>query len=409
MDVENYPAMFRTYVARGLRAVMDGFDADAEQLDETTRDRGLHLLSYGLRLDEAWEDARDLALTLAPHLERQGYRHAWIETLEQAQRQAEAQGDDRGAAQIHVQLGRLHFLLGDYATAEVHLLRAQQFAAAAGDHHIQALALERLGHCAFERYDLDAAQMHARASLSLVAPDSTIAASNELLIALVMLRQGAFDQSIEQFHKVLAISQAHGQRQQAASAFRHLGLAYLYTERYDLAVDVLLEAVRIFGETQDIYAEAATRMYLGIAHWYRGEYAEALAAYAPCEVIFQQVAGRMNLARLYNNQGLVYREMGEFERACACFDKSIELARSEYDYLETANVLDSLAGLRLRAGDAVGAITAWQEALAELAHLPETPLYLHSVIRERMQAAQQSLQAAGSPAPGNQPPSLDSN
>ena len=88
MDVENYPALFRTYVARGLRAVMDDFDADAEQLDETTRERGLHLLSYGLRLDDAWDDAIDLALTLAPHLERQGYRQAWMAVLTQALEQA---------------------------------------------------------------------------------------------------------------------------------------------------------------------------------------------------------------------------------------------------------------------------------------------------------------------------------
>ncbi|MCB0057789.1 MAG: hypothetical protein KDE45_12205, partial [Caldilineaceae bacterium] len=70
------------------------------------------------------------------------------------------------------------------------------------------------------------------------------------------------------------------------------------------------------------------------------------------------------------------------------FERSIAVARAEQDCYETANALDSLAGLHLRTGDTAAALAAWQAALDELAQLPEIPGHLHSVIRDRMVATQ---------------------
>jgi len=402
-DHHTYPAMFRAYVARGLRMVLDNLDAEMERLDDAQRERGLHLLSYGMRLDDAWDDTRDLTLALAPHLERQGYRHAWIEMLGQALKQAVTQGDDCGAAQICLRLGRLHILLGDYATADAYLMQMRQLAVAVGDQRTQAVALERLGHCAFERSDLVAASAYAEASLALVPLDDTVAASNWHLLGMVALREGNVEKSIEDLQRALAINRNYGRRQGVMIALRELGVAYWHGKHFDLAVSVLAETVELSIELGDRFGEALARMNLGIAYWYQGEYTQALAAYSPCETVFRQIAGRSYLARLYNNQGLAYRELNEVERARECFDSSLELALCEQDYLEAANVLDSLAGLRLRMGDAAGAISAWQMALTELAHLPEPPRYLHNLIHERMKIAQPIAQAGGFPAPESHP------
>src|SRR5690606_23622133 len=126
-----------------------------------------HLLSYGLRLDETWDDTRDLALALAPHLERQGYRAAWMDVLAQALANAERQGDDAAAAQLHLRLGRLHILTGAYDEADAHLALARRMANTVGDQQTEAAALERLGHGAFERTDLEMAQRYAEAALAL--------------------------------------------------------------------------------------------------------------------------------------------------------------------------------------------------------------------------------------------------
>ena len=145
----------------------------------------------------------------------------------------------------------------------------------------------------------------------------------------------------------------------------------------------------LFVSLRSLFGEAVARMNLGIAYWYRGEYAQAMAAFDPCELMFEQLGARIYLARLYNNRGLVAREMGEVARARELFERSIAVARAEQDFYETANALDSLAGLHLRTGDTPAALAAWQAALDELAQLPEMPGHLHSVIRDRMAAAQQ--------------------
>lgn len=391
---DNYPAIFRLYVARGLRATLDAFDAATDQLDEAQRERGLHLLSYGLRLDDAWGDARDLTLTLAPHLERQGYRQAWMAVLTQALAQANGRGDTAAAAQLHLRLGRLCVLLGEHAAAVDHLTQAQQLAVAAGDRATQAQTLERLGQNAFERSDLDAAQHNAEAALALAPPDDATAFHARHLLAWVAVRRGALHDGIALLEQVLAWHRRQGGRQAVAAALRDLGAAYTVAQRYDQAVGALDEAIALFVALENRFGEAVARMNLGVAHWYRKEYVQALAAFAPCDASFERVGARIYLARLYNNRGLVYSELGEHARARAFFDQSIAVARAEQDFYETANALDSLAGLHRRTGDDAAALATWQAALDELARLPAPPDYLLNLIQERMAAVREEGRVA---------------
>lgn len=383
---EAYPALFRQYVARALRATLDTFDCAADRLDEVQRERGLHLLSYGLRLDDAWRDVRALTLILAPHLERQGYRQAWMAVLAQALVQATTQGDDAAAARLHLLLGRLHILLGEHAAAAEHLAQAVRLATAQGDRTTQAHALERLGYNAFERSDLDSAQLYAEEALALAEPDTWLAANIRHLLAWVAVRRGAVSEGIELLQQVLCWHRQEGKRQALAAALRDLGGVYLHLQQYDQAVAPLLEAIDLFVALGNRFGEAVARMNLGVAHWYRGDYAQALTAFAPCDAIFAQVDARIYLARLYNNRGLVYCELGEDVRAATFFKQSIDIARELQDFYEVANALDSLAGLHQRTGDVAAALATWQAALDELARLPTPPQYLFNMIQERMAA-----------------------
>lgn len=392
----DYPALFRTYVVRGLRTTLESFDGVVDQLDEARRDRGLHLVSYGLRLDDAWAETLGVALALAPHLERQGYRETWMDLLVQALANAERQGDPAAAAQVHLRLGRLYILMGEYDTADEHLTQARQLAELTGDRETQAQALERLGLNAFDCSKLDAAQSYAEAALALAltVPDAATAIHARHLLAWVAVRRGAMSEGIAQLDHVLEWHRRQGGRQALAAALRDLGAAYFFAGRYEQAVTALDEAITLFVALKNRFGEAVARMNLGIAHWYRKDYAQALAAYAPCDTIFEQVGARIYLARLYNNRGLVYRELGESGRATAFFDQSIALARAVQDFYEVANALDSLAGLHLRTGDIAAALATWQAALDELALLPVTPGYLYGSIQEQMAAAQRAAGGA---------------
>lgn len=383
---DDYPALFRHYVARGLRATLAAFGAATDQLDEAQRERGLHLLSYGLRLDDAWSDIRDLTLTLAPHLERQGYRQAWMTVLTQALAQANNRGDTAASAQLHLRLGRLHILLGEHAAAVDHLTQAQKLAVAAGDCATQAHALERLGYSAFERSDLDAAQHYAEAALALTTPDDLTAIHVRHLLAWMAVRRGALSKGVDLLQHVVAWHRRQGQCQALAAALRDLGGVYLYMQQYEQAIAPLHEAIDLFIALGNHFGEAVARMNLGVAHWYRSDYAQALAAFAACDAIFAQVGARIYLARLYNNRGLVYCELGEYTRATTFFKQSIDIARELRDFYEVANALDSLAGLHQRTGDIAAARAMWQAALDELAHLPTPPQYLFDLIQERMAA-----------------------
>src|SRR5690606_19036196 len=202
---------------------------------------------------------------------------------------------------------------------------------------------------------------------------SNVAANGRHLLAWVALRRGDRATAIAHLRQVATLSRAPGRQHWLAAALRDLGAAYLYSEEYTLAISTLAEATELFVALRSLFGEAAARMNLGIAYWYRGEYAQAMAAFDPCELMFEQLGARIYLARLYNNRGLVALEVGEVARARELFDRSIAVARAERDFYETANALDSLAGLHLRTGDTAAALAAWQAALDELAQLPEMP------------------------------------
>ena len=210
------------------------------------------------------------------------------------------------------------------------------------------------------------------------------------------MRRGALNEGIAQLEHVLVWHRQRGTRHAVASALRDLGTVNLYAGRCDQAIASLEEAITLFVALENRFGEAVARMSLGVAHWYRKEYAQALAAFAPCDAIFERVGANIYLARIYNNRGLVYRELGEHARARTFIDQSIVVARAEQDFYETANALDSLAGLHQRMGDIAAALAAWQAALDELARLPALPEYLSNLIQQRMEAARK---AADSGAP----------
>ena len=383
---DGYPLLFRQMLARSVAAALAAFDSAAPRLTAADRERSLHVLSLALDLDEAWAPARDLTLTIAPLMETQGYRHAWIDYLEKGLAQAQKQVDHKAQARFHLLLARLYQFMDDAVASDRHLTASRTLAEQTGAQDVLVGVLDRLAVAAANRSEFSQARSFAEQVLAMLGPDDPVGATAHHILGLLALRQARWDDAIAEYMRVYALRQQQQIPRFLAQALRDLAFAHRHAGNYELAITHYQSALAILAESGDTYEYAVAQSDLGIVYWYTGDYATALASFKAVEPIFTKTGSLLSLARVYNNVGLVYRELGQVNPAREAFANSLALAQQIGHHYEVANVLDSLAGMHRQQGDLHAAIATWDAALASLERLPERPQHLYSVIVGRRQA-----------------------
>ncbi len=375
---------FVAAIVRAAQIALADLRTTETHLPDEARNRCLHTLSFALRLPSIWPLTRELLLALTPWLIMQGMYGECAAILEQGILWAQEKDDMAASARLGLHLGQVEVLRGNYTSAGAQLESAATLAAAMGDTQTQATCLYRLAWSAVQRSLLPEAEQLAQQALGLLAQDDPTTDLCHAALGSVALRRGEWEAAIAYYRRSLAGRRVKGGPAHVAPGLRDLGNAYMMAGRYAVAVEVMQEAINLFGQTGGIFEQAAVRMNLGVVHWYQGEYHEALACYAACEPVFRRLSMVGSLGQLYNNQGLAYQELGRFEDAERAFAQAIELLHRANDVIEIANTLDSLSGLYLRLGHTEQAISLLHEALRQLAQLPEKPGHLHRQIVDRL-------------------------
>lgn len=112
---------------------------------------------------------------------------------------------------------------------------------------------------------------------------------------------------------------------------------------YELARHFYQECVNISSETEIEGARA--RVGLGTLLMYIGEY-EGSAMYLENAVIVLQSSGQLEtLPMAFNNLGVTYKDMGEFDKAAAAFERSVEAGRRVFHDFAVLYALSNLSDL----------------------------------------------------------------
>jgi len=391
-DSTHYPARFVDNIVRALRAALAAIDDDAtalgpSRLADDVRDRGLHALSYGLRLPEAWPEVRDLMLKLARPLEGQGYRRDWMELLARGIEIAQANGDVRACIQLRLNVGRLQTLLGQYEKSEQSLGHSLTLAECAGDTPLLVDVRNRLAELALHRCRVGEARRIAEGTLAMFPAADPLCTSSYRTLGHVTLRGGDLQGAATYYLTALNLAIAQqGEELTIAQILRDIGTAYIFMSRMDEALALLGRSQQIAIERGDQLEIAILQMVYGIYHWRRSEYDEAVACYDRAAPAFLTCGNLAWLARNNNNRGLLLQAMGEHARAEAVIRMSIEQARTVGDAFEAANALDTLAVFCVQHGRLDEARITWADALSTIRQLPEPPHSLLQSILHRLAA-----------------------
>lgn len=388
----DYPALFRQYVVRSVTATRSAMAARPGALTDELRDQALHVLSFALKLAEAWPATRELLLLLAPKMEQAGYRDDWIPYLERGVALSQAQDDRRAEGELCLYLGELLRLRSKFELARQWLNTSIATFTALGENQGQARALNQLAYVAWQQHHYQEAEELAQTALTLLDEADPERATCFSRLGLVAIDRQLWEEA-ERYHRdALQIRQAQGDQRKSSWSLQNLGIVLRSQRKYVDATDCYQQAIAILGDIQDSANCAIAQMNLGIVYWLAGQPTKALEMHTSAECILGKLHDMHNLAAVLNNKGLSYLALQDWTQAERTFLSAISLFQQINDINSRLNALDGLGLVYLGQNkyDKAGAI--FQSALDELQQIAGTPMYdyLVTVLPSHLAQARES-------------------
>lgn len=154
-------------------------------------------------------------------------------------------------------------------------------------------------------------------------------------LSLNKLDQGKTREAAEYLEQSYSLSMTHFPRDTAflLQYYHHKGLIAEADGEYHTALETYHKALTLIGDSGRFPSwEARIRAGLGELYSARGEYPEAIKAFARAEELYHrnQLNHQQTLSRIYNNRGIAHKQNGQYAEALKFYRKSLSLDRKRY-------------------------------------------------------------------------------
>jgi tetratricopeptide (TPR) repeat protein len=365
---------FAASIIRGVGGLLGIIPATANHLpDPETYALALHLLDFALDLDDAWPQARELLLRLAPQAEQAGHRDDWRPYLERAIAASPRWHDSLAAGEFAFYLGQLHELRARFVEAQAAFAQSAALFAGLQRPQEEARAIGRSAYIARLQRHFDEAEKLAAQAERLAPNHRPTQAACHLTLGTVAFDRRDWEVAVKHLHQALALWEAEDDKRMVALSLRNLGPALHMQKRYAEAVACYARALALFRETPDPVNQAVTQMNLGIVHSLQGESREALALYAKAEPVLRRVEDSLRLASLLTNQAIEYRNLARWDEAEWCCRQAVVAWETLGNLRSTLNALDALIYILRGQGRLAEAEATLHTALARLQEMESGP------------------------------------
>ncbi len=255
--------------------------------------------------------------------------------------------NNRIKAQLHSQVGRLFFSVGDYNQALQHYQLTQRLAEQLQDLYLQGLAFNDLGSIYHVQMHLDEAETSYKCSLKKFDEDDHQLAVAVALTNLgdVYLQQGKFGEAEENYRRGLAIFRQSKDRVREAQALNGLGNIYIGQEKMEEAEEYFRHSLAISDEMGRAVIKAISLGGLGMAYLFQGRLAEAEKSYKQSLSIFRELGDILNEATTLNHLGILSSRQGQLEQAEKFYQESLAVSHRINDRAGEERVLRNLSAL----------------------------------------------------------------
>lgn len=379
----SYHTLFRESLLAMARDIQQVVEETEHVPPPEVRTQATHLLGLLLRRDETWPAARDLLISLAPKMEQAGHRNDWIPYLEQGIQYSQQHQEIAAEAELTAQLGLLHQLLGRPQVAYDYFSQAEQLFRSVSDLQSRAQSLNRMAHVGYLLQRYDHAEELARAVLDFPSIKETEYASSFHILGKLAVTNGDWLHAEEFFQQALAIRQRNGDQRHVARRLSELGILYGRAKKYEKAIQKFDAAIRLFGIVEDHLQQAIVRMNLGVVFLLNDQPVKALMNFKRAEQPIVQAQDIWHLGKLYNNRGIAYRQLVNWEVAERAFHTSIT-------YQQRCGNKEELVNALLELGILYKESQSWSKAREVLNkayhHLPTLALTRRDYYRDKIGA-----------------------
>ncbi len=153
-------------------------------------------------------------------------------------------------------------------------------------------------------------------------------------------------------------------RKNDADSLLKKGNQLYQVSRYNEALQVWEQALRIYREIRDYKGEAISLNNLGLAYDSLGQYQKAIDFYQQSLAVKKQIGDRKGEAISLNNLGSIYDGLGQYQKAIDFYQQSLAIKKQIGDLNGEATSLNNLGLVYNNLGRYQKAIDFYQQSLA---------------------------------------------
>ena len=242
-----------------------------------------------------------------------------------------AGGNQAGIARVHMLLGFIASVAGEFETARCNCNRGLNIFQRLNDKVFEASVWNTLARVNREAGDPQAAlkaYRHAK-DIFFVIHDALgeTEAITEMGTTLILLHQ--YQELPSLYARKLLLVRLTGNQAQLASALADKASAYELVHEYGKAEEFYSQALEIYQKGDHPYGESETLFNLGRLHAVQGRYAEALALFESARKGKEKHAQIEDLGRLQYELAGVYRKMNRLEEARSAIEEAVKIIESQ--------------------------------------------------------------------------------
>ena len=266
--------------------------------------------------------------------------------------------DEQLLSQVLPKLVR-HFLnSGPYAEMERWLKLA--LSEPKGEHIRARLHLE-LVRCLRLQSKLEEAATVSESVANISADDAGALMVERGMLAIA---KGRYEEAIALLTEAVKLAQWADDYEAAAVALRSLGVIQAQKGQHQAARSLFEQALSVFETAEDQVGVSQTLNNLGIVCKNLNDFAAARRHYERARPIFVAHGDRLGESKLLNNLGIIARIQGDLDAAHDFFQRALELKRALGEKQGEVLALNNLGIVSGKMGQLAAAVTHFQTALA---------------------------------------------
>ncbi len=287
-----------------------------------------------------------------------------IALLDQSLALARRAGFRKGEAQGYNFKGVIADIQSRYSDARRFFEQALAIRLSLGDTPGVASIYANIGNVLRSEGDLVGAMQQYREALTLAEAlgDSARMARTNYSMAVLYETLGSYNEAMDCIYRNLEISEALGDLSSAARSYNVIGNIKSELENFDEALLNYRKALDLYVRDGDDWGQADALQNIGNALDNFGEYTEkkgqlaiatdryheALEHYRKSMQLRLQLEDREGESACYNNMGVCYKHLKQFDTALDLFQRALEIRRDLNDKRGIAEVYNGIGDIRRR-------------------------------------------------------------